>query len=39
MGKAMKHALPHGGKIFEINGSSADDNVIRVEKAFKQEIS
>lgn len=38
MGKAMKHALPHGGKIFEINGSSADDNVIRVEKAFKQEI-
>lgn len=39
MGKAMKHALPHGGKIFEIKGSSADDNVIRVEKAFKQEIS
>lgn len=39
MGKTMKHALPHGGKIFEINGSSADDNVIRVEKAFKQEIS
>ena len=39
MGKAMKRALPHGGKIFEINGSSADDNVIRVEKAFKQEIS
>ena len=39
MGKAMKHALPHGGKIFEINGSSADDKVIRVEKAFKQEIS
>lgn len=39
MGKAMKHALTHGGKIFEINGSSADDNVIRVEKAFKQEIS
>lgn len=39
MGKAMKHALPHGGKIFEINGSSTDDNVIRVEKAFKQEIS
>lgn len=39
MGKAMKHALPHGGKIFEINGSSADDNVIRIEKAFKQEIS
>ena len=39
MGKAMKHALQHGGKIFEINGSSADDNVIRVEKAFKQEIS
>lgn len=39
MGKAMKRALPHGGKIFEINGSSADDNVIRVEKAFEQEIS
>lgn len=39
MGKAMKRALPHGGKIFEINGSSADDNVIRVEKAFKHEIS
>lgn len=38
MAKAMKHALPHGGKIFEINGSKADNNVIQVQNAFEQEI-
>lgn len=38
MASAMKHALPHGGKIFAINGSKADNNVVQVENAFAQEV-
>lgn len=38
MAKAMIRALPHGGKIFAINGSKVDNNVTQVETAFAQDI-
>lgn len=38
MASAMKHALPKGGKIFAINGSKADNNVVQVENAFMPEV-
>lgn len=38
MANAMKRALPHGGKIFAINGSKADNNVLQVQNAFAQDI-
>lgn len=38
MANAMKRALLQGGKIFAINGSKADNNVIQVENTFTQEV-
>lgn len=38
MAKAIKQAVPKGGKILAINGAKTDNNVIQVEKVFMQEV-
>lgn len=38
MARSLKEALPDGGEIFEINGSSSDNNVSQVQRGFEKEL-